>query len=352
MGNSIHSHSFLALLRIEQINVVTRFTRVWLQPSSNLAWIMCSITVAQGNSQQADQLFKQIEEQADSVIKVTAEAAYQRCLIAEDSIRYIEALNHCEKAVQLAPENMRYLNQAGIIKEKLANFKKAIEYFELALTNCLNTYGEDHPRVAGIRNNLAMTWQSLGKYQKAVAYYEKALVSFLKMFGEDHPIVVKVRFNLGKVWQELGEYQKALGFHEQALASDLKTYGKDHPVVGGDQTNLGLVWYSLSEYQKAIVYLEQALTSDLKTYGEDHPTVAIDKNNLGGAWRSIGQYQKAKKNVESVLEALEKQLGEDHPKRNFVRDHLVAIRKQLVNSSTEEPLAKRIKVKNIFSGRG
>lgn len=32
-------------------------------------------TVAQGNSQQADELFKQIEEQADSVIKVAAEAA-------------------------------------------------------------------------------------------------------------------------------------------------------------------------------------------------------------------------------------------------------------------------------------
>lgn len=116
--------------------------------------------LGQGSDQQADQLFKQIEEQADSVIKVAAEAAFQRCLIAEGAIRYLKALVHCEKSIRLAPNNSLYLNWSGLINRSLGNYNQAIEYIELALISDLNSYGEESSKVATDRNNLGITWGS------------------------------------------------------------------------------------------------------------------------------------------------------------------------------------------------
>ena len=45
---------------------------------------------------------------------------------------------------------------------------KAIGYLEQALASNLQTYGEDHPRVATGRNNLGTAWYALGEYPKAI----------------------------------------------------------------------------------------------------------------------------------------------------------------------------------------
>ncbi len=93
-----------------------------------------------------------------------AEAAYQQGLIAEDVIHYAEAVEHCEKAVRLAPKNTLYLNKAGEVNYTLANYQEAIEYFELALSSDLKTVGEDHPDVAVRRNNLGSAWKVSKSY--------------------------------------------------------------------------------------------------------------------------------------------------------------------------------------------
>ena len=276
----------------------------------------------QNKKVEADSLFKQVEEDYDETVKLIAEASYQRGKIAEDSIQYLDALNHFEKATRLSPDNALYLNQAGLINDKLAFHKKAIDYYERALASNLKTYGEDHPEVATNRNNLGGTWHDLGEYQKAVDYYELALASDLKTYGEDHPDVALDRNNLGGTWQALGEYQKAIDYFELALASDLKTYGEDHHDVAIDRNNLGSAWQTLGEYQKAIDYFELALASDLKIYGEDHPDVALDRNNLGGTWQALGEYQKAIDYYELALTSDLKIYGEDHPKVAIRRNNL------------------------------
>jgi len=214
----------------------------------------------QNKRKKADTLFKQIEENNDDTVKLVAEAAYQRGKIAVDTIQYFDALKHFEKAIHLSPNNTLYLNDAGYISYLLGSYKKALDYYEQALTSDLQTYGEDHPVVARVLNNMGLVWYSLNKYQKAIECFERALASHLRTYDPDHPDVARIKNNLGGVWDSLGEHQKAIDYYEQALASDLKTYGEDHHDVARDQNNLGMAWNSLGNYQKAIDYYEQALT--------------------------------------------------------------------------------------------
>ncbi len=224
----------------------------------------------QGESEKAAQLLKQIEEEGEGDIKRVAEAAFQGGKIAEDAIRYTNALAHYEKAVRLQPDNTLYLNQVGSLHRQLANYEEALEYLERALTND-QMFGEDHPKVATVRNNLGEIWISLGKYHKAIEYLELAQTSFIRTYDKDYPEVAKTRNNLGTAWQALGEHQKAIEYYELALTSFIRTYDEDHPEVAMARSNLGVAWFALGEHPKGIEYLELAKAGFKESLGDNHP---------------------------------------------------------------------------------
>ncbi len=321
-----------------------------------------------GDSSQAEALFATILQEAETKTEAGAEAAFQLAKLADERIDYREALQLFEKAVQLAPENSLYLNEAGSMLDTLAHYDKAIEYYELALASDLKTYGPDHPEVAILRNNLGLAWNSKGEYDKAIEYYELALASDLKAYGSDHPRVATrwnnmgstchskgeydkaIKYyekalasilktfgpdysdvatsynNLGESWREKGEYDKAIEYNVKALNSDLKTFGPDHPRLATCWSNMGAIWHSKGEYDKAVEYYEKALAIDLKTFGSDHPDVAIDWSNLGSAWDLKGEYDKAIKYYEKASQGFEK-AGLQH-RVDFVKNNIDELKKK------------------------
>ncbi|MEJ2756796.1 MAG: tetratricopeptide repeat protein, partial [Gammaproteobacteria bacterium] len=168
--------------------------------------------LGEGDTAKADQLFAQVEANADSHITAAAEAAYQRGKLAEDNIRYAEAYRHYERAAQLNPDNGTYLNQAGLIADTMGEYDKVIAYYEQALASDVKTFGDAHPTVAIRRNNLGEAWRGKGEYDKAIAYFERALSGDVKTFGDAHPRVAVDRNNLGTAWHAKGEYDKAISY--------------------------------------------------------------------------------------------------------------------------------------------
>ena len=113
------------------------------------------------------------QKASDSADK--AEAAYQKGKAAKDLRNYDMAWKAFTQAVDLAPNNSLYLNEAGFLADTLGHSDKAIEYLNKALAIDLITYGPDHPTVSVRWNNLGGVWQDKGNYGKAREHYEKAL---------------------------------------------------------------------------------------------------------------------------------------------------------------------------------
>lgn len=107
-----------------------------------------------GDSRQADQLFAQIQGQTESPIQVAAEASFQRGQIAEEAIDFRQALQHYQRAVQLAPDNTLYLNDYGVMLKTMGQLDKAIDYYQQALASEIKTYGEEHPSTQTVAANL------------------------------------------------------------------------------------------------------------------------------------------------------------------------------------------------------
>ncbi|PCJ19971.1 MAG: hypothetical protein COB04_05140 [Gammaproteobacteria bacterium] len=238
------------------------------------------IEVRQGKTDKVDQLYQQVENQAQVFVDRAAKAAFERGRIAEENIDFKHTYQHYERATELSPNNPEYLGFAGTIANIVAENENAseIEWEE----NVLALYLEKQAlsvNIAKPRNNQGKAWQALGEYQKAIGHYEQNLINDLN--------------GLGSAWHNLGNYQNAITYYQQALVSDLKTYGEDHPDVARDRNHLGEAWSKLGEYQKAINYYELSLGSYLKNVGQAHGNVANVQNNLGSAWQDLGNYQKA-----------------------------------------------------------
>lgn len=110
--------------------------------------------LAQGDTSEAEKLFKEVERLSQGAIRATAEAQYQRCKIEEDNINYREAFPLCKRAVQLVPENTTYLFAAGSLSDTLGHYAEAIDYYELALSCFEKKLGPDHPSTKIVSQNL------------------------------------------------------------------------------------------------------------------------------------------------------------------------------------------------------
>ena len=285
-----------------------------------------------GNYEKARELFETLREEEKEKEREHAKTAYNLGNVYFIELDFQKALDAYLDAVRLAPDNSTYLNEAGSTFDTLAQYDKAIEYYEKALKSDLKTLGEDHPNVAIRWNNLGAAWNAKGEYDKAIEYYEKVLKVFILTFGEDHPWVATGWNNLGMAWDAKGEYDKAIEYYEKALKSDIKTFGEEHPNVATSWNNLGSAWQAKGESDKAIEYLEKALKSDIKIFGEEHPNIARDCNNLGMAWREKGEYDKAIEYYEISLSVCRVRLGNDHPHTKLVETNLSSAKKEKLES--------------------
>ena len=205
-----------------------------------------------------------------------------------------------------------YIN-IGNVYDNMGDYLKALEYYEKSLAISKKLLGEEHPAVAGCYNNIGNVYYSMGDYPKALEYYEKSLAIRTKVLGEEHPDVGSCYNNIGNVYDNMGDYLKALEYYEQSLAIRKKILDEEHPYVANCYNNIGNVYESMGEYPKALEYHEKSLAIMKKVLGEEHPDVASIYNNIGTVYSRMGDYPKALDNYEQSMAIQKKVLGEDHP---------------------------------------
>ena len=208
------------------------------------------------------------------------------------------------KILEVNPDNLKVLNNLGLIFQNKQNYKKAISYYERAieinsnyadahnnLGNTHTTLGENqkakncYEKAIKIDPNYAIAHNNLGLVCKRLGYIEKSRV-YCKKAIEISPNFLEAHSNLGTIYQELGEYQKAKACYEKAI--------QINPNVAQIHNNLGVIFfYSLKEYQKAKDCYKKAIEID--------PSCNDALNNLGVLFKTIGEYQNAKKCYETSI---------------------------------------------------
>ena len=226
-----------------------------------------------------------------------------------DSAAYWIELRACQDST-----NVDWQLQAGrFIDDYIADYHKALRYYQRALHSAMVQEGEKCEHVATSYNNIGLVYKSQGNYPKALEMLQKALGIWLDVLGANHPYVATSYSNIGVVYDSQGNYPKALEMHQKALDIDLEVLGANHPDVATSYNNQGLVYKSQGNYPKALEMYQKALAIRLEVLGANHPYVATSYNNIGSVYDSQGNYPKALEMYQKALDIGLDVLGANHP---------------------------------------
>lgn len=149
---------------------------------------------------------------------------------------YNEALASSDRAIKVLEridnENKVFfgvlLNFKGLCWQCLGLPKKAIHYFERALDS-FSMLDDSHSYITGTYNNLGSAWQDTGNYFHAVNCYEKALKNDLQTLGTNHPDVAFDYVNLSTALIENGAVERGVEYLQTGIQILSDTLGEDHP---------------------------------------------------------------------------------------------------------------------------
>jgi tetratricopeptide (TPR) repeat protein len=205
-----------------------------------------------------------------------------------------------------------FIYELGYIYADMGKPKKALEYYEQALSIYRDVQGEKHLYITTTLNNIGLAWYALDEPKKALEYYEQALSIDKDVYDRRQNVATTLN-NIGMAWNALREPKKALEYFKQALGMDKEVYGDRHPNVAIDLNNIGMAWNALGEPEKTLEFCEQALSIDKEVYGDRHPNVATRLNNIGSAWYALGEPKKALEFCEQALSIDKEGYGDRHP---------------------------------------
>ena len=257
-------------------------------------------------------------QKAESVHHTDIEEAARRCYSYYETFfnrhQNDSAAHYLELRATLDTTNVEWQNDVGrFVDDYLADYAKAMDYYQRCLRQSLLQYGEFHEWTATSYNNIGFVYSRQGDYAKALEFYTKALAIREKVFGSEHPDVATSYNNIGLVYYRQGDYVKALEYLTKALAIKEKVFGSEHPDVATSYNNIGGIYYRQGDYAKALEYLTKALAIEEKVFGSEHPDVATSYNNIGGIYYSQGDYAKALEYLSKALAIKEKVFGSEHP---------------------------------------
>lgn len=283
------------------------------------------------------------ERLAEPERKVWAEAAIKMlvCAFKFDSQdlasweRSAELLPHALAAAWHAEANdvagracITVLDDAGRYLNKRAQYAEAKGLFERAMALASRFYGETHPQVSAIANNLGRVHRQLGNLNDAKACFERSMSIDTEVYGESDPHLGAVFNNYGIVLQQSGDAEGARQQFEWALLVYKTHFGPDHPKTAAIVNNLGYVVGSSGDIETSRGHFEDALRVAKTNYGIEHPTVASIMVNLAVIQRLSGELETSRQNLEKALEILERAHSGSHPAVARACGHLGAVLQQ------------------------
>ena len=172
-----------------------------------------------------------------------------------------KAIEYFQKAISIKSAHLSPLNNIGICYENLRNYEKAIDYYEKAISI--------KPDYHFAINNMGVSYRKLENYEKAIECFEKVISM--------KPDYYSALNNMGISYKNLGNYEKSIEYFEEAISIN--------PIYYGAFVNMGISYQDLKNYEKAIECFNKAISIK-----PDYPEAFA---NLGYLYNNLKNYEKA-----------------------------------------------------------
>ncbi|CAF0797204.1 unnamed protein product [Adineta steineri] len=246
---------------------------------------------------------------------------YQLGRIKRNQGAYRKALSYFEKALTIRqlllpfnhPDLADSYHNIGAVYVSMGDYSKALSYYEKALTIRQQSLPSNHPDLAMSYNNIGVVYVSMGDYPKALSYYEKAIAIRQISLPSNHPDLAMSYNNIGVVYKNMGDYPKALSCYEKALVIRQQSLPSSHPDLGRSYSNIGVVYKNMGDYPKSLLSHEKALAIREQSLPSNHRDLGSSYSNIGVVYVSMGDYPKALSFHEKAFTIRQQSLPSNHP---------------------------------------
>ena len=228
-----------------------------------------------------------------------------------------------------------YMNLSEIYQATDDN-ETALKYAEKAKDIALLYYGKDDIKTSDAYNNLGVTYKILGEtsndttyYGKARDCYNKALKIRLLNYGENHPGVAVVYNNISSLYSAQKKFDMALEYGLKDLEISIRFLGEINRDVATSYCNIGLTYKKIKRYDEALKYYEKALSIRRMIFTENSVDVAMTYNNLGALYYGWNMNEKALEYFEKTINILIPLVGEDHRYVKTTKNHIARVKKEM-----------------------
>lgn len=241
----------------------------------------------------------QNRQKIDSLLQITSSNSYDSLKVEAFTELVWEyygvfndtALMYAKKSIAIAEKTKLPVSlgnghrHAGLVYERMANYPKALDHQQKALSYYLKA--DFKPGVANAYNNIAVIYKSQSDYTKALEYQEKSLKLCEEI--DMKPGIAASLGNMGNIYNQLGEKDKALECYLKALQLD--TEMKNDYGIGVSLVNIGSIYLKKQQYEKAIEYLDKSV--EVRKKINSLQGLAISYNTLGDVYMAIKNILKA-----------------------------------------------------------
>ncbi len=234
---------------------------------------------------------------------------------------YHKAMNYYQKALDIAldiygeyhPEVANEYNNIGCIYEMFDDYKKALEYEERALKIQLITLGDSHIELKSTYSNLGVLYTNIGKYDEAMELYQKSVEIGLSHYGENHEEMVPSYLNIAVLYSIVGHYDESFTYYQKVLDILNNNIDEESKIFMDKCYNgIGAYYMRKGKYQESIEYIKKALDVRLTVYGNKHPLVGNSYGDLAAIYMAAENYEDALFCNEMAIKIKSRVFGDNH----------------------------------------
>lgn len=199
--------------------------------------------------------------------------------------------------------------------------------------------------------SLAGRMDALGRPDEGLALKLEALETLRGVYGDDHPHVFTVRNNIGFSLHTRGRYGEAEAVYREVLARSEALLGPEHPGLADALTNLGKVLIDQGRFAEAAPHVRRAARLRRLSVDENHFARIATEINLASLELALGAVGEAVALYRGGLERLERLAGAESAAATRVRSLLGVALHRAGDPAGAEPLLRTALERQRAGGR-
>ncbi|NNF08006.1 MAG: tetratricopeptide repeat protein, partial [Candidatus Eisenbacteria bacterium] len=189
---------------------------------------------------------------------------------------------------------------------------QALEQYDKALEMLIQTYGDEHQRVAKTMGSLGNVYSNLGALEIADRLVRRSLEILQKTVPEDKgTLIAYTLVDLAELLAKQGKEIEAAEVIRQAISIMNESGPEDHPHISMEYNDLAVIYHDRLDFKQATQNYEMSIS--LREDIGSNPTSFGVLLNLANLKVDQGNWEKAFEEYAFIRSALKREVGEDHP---------------------------------------